>query len=246
MQIFKIQNFISVIVLLFITVIFVSCDDHDTPQVVLETGTVTDIDGNTYATVKIGNQWWMAEDLRATKFRSGSPVEKVDDETKWATATLPAYTIFQNSNIAPGFLYNYYTVNNGTENIAPEGWHVPTDDEWKELERHLGLAESEIESDNWRGIDQGDKLKIEGTDGWLFFDGVWGNNETGFSAFGGGSRFYEGPWGVPGLKGSAFWWTATENDGYGWYRYLDYKKSGIFRYFGNPNYGFSIRCIKDN
>lgn len=232
--------------LLFLLIIVsqTSCEDSDT-EIVLETGTVTDIEGTTYQTVKIGNQWWMAEDLRTTTYRSGLSIPQINDDEQWARTKNPAYTIYENSALAPGLLYNFHVITS-LEEIAPEGWHIPTDEEWQALESYLGLPGSELELTNWRGTDQGDMLKVEGTEGWTFYEGVWANNETGFSAYGGSSRFYEGPFGVPGLKGSSFYWTSSVNNDKGWFRYLDYKKSGIFRFFGHPNYGFSIRCVKDN
>lgn len=220
-----------------------SCDDEE-PEIVLEKGTVMDHEGNEYATVKIGDQWWMAEDLRTTSFQSGENIPFIEADEDWANTAEPAYTIYENNVLAPGALYNFHVITSAEE-IAPEGWHIPTDEEWKALEAHLGMEASELDALNWRGTDEGDRLKVEATEGWTFYEGVWATNETGFSAFGGSSRFYRGPFGVPGLKGSGFWWTATPKDEKGWYRYLDYKKSGIFRYFGHPNYGFSIRCVKD-
>lgn len=240
-----IRTLIYLFVLLGFNVFFSACqDDDEAPEKTFETGTVTDIEGNIYQTVKIGDQWWMAEDLKTSTFRSGALVDRVDNDEQWANTTDPAYTIYNDSPLAPGYLYNYHTVTS-TENIAPEGWRVPTDEDWKELESFVGMPASQLDEINWRGTNEGDMLKVEATEGWLFFDGVWATNDFGFAAFGGSSRFYEGPFGVPGLKGSGFWWTADNNQGYGWYRYLDYKKSGVFRYYGHPNYGFSIRCIKE-
>lgn len=227
-------------------IFFTGCKDSEEEDPVFETGTVTDVEGNVYATIKIGDQWWMAEDLRTTTFRSGVPIDQVSDNREWKDAIGPAYTTYNNNTLLEGLgmLYNYQVVTS-LEEIAPDGWHVPTDEEWKELETYLGMDAADLDKTNWRGTDEGDRLKVEATEGWLFYEGVWANNETGFSAYGGSSRFYEGPFGVPGIKGSAFWWAADANQGYGWYRYLDYKKSGIFRYFGHPNYGFSIRCVKN-
>lgn len=245
-----IHNFRSTLfswsILLCFAFLFAGCSDDLDPVVPLETSSVVDHEGNVYQTVKIGNQWWMAEDLKVTSFRSGLSIDEVVENEAWANTDEPAYTTFQNQDVAlvPGILYNYHVVNSNEE-IAPEGWHIPSDAEWKELEQFLGMSASQQDEVNWRGTDQGDKLKVAATEGWLFYEEVWANNESGFSAFGGSSRFFQGPFGVPGLKGSGFWWTSTDEQGYGWYRYLDYKKSGIFRHFGHPNYGFSIRCVKD-
>lgn len=223
-----------------------ACSDDNMNNPIKETGIVTDIDGNTYQTIKIGNQWWMAEDLRVISFRSGVEILHIQDKEEWKNTDQPAYSKHNNSASAHGLLYNFHAVEHNQE-IAPEGWRVPTDEDWKILEEYIGMPVADLDHTNWRGIDEGDQLKEETTitSGWIFYDGVWGTNTTGFSALGGSCRVFDGNWGIPGHRHSGFWWSSTANDGYGWYRYLDYKKSGIFRYSAHPNYGFSIRCIKD-
>lgn len=241
-----ISQILKAICLIFLCAVFsVGCDDKE--PIIIETGTVTDVEGNVYTTAKIGDQWWMTQDLKVTSFRSGTAIPKIENNQNldWANATSPAYSEY--SDLAPGFLYNYYTINIDSEEIAPEGWHIPTDEEWKTLEVFLGMPASELDETNWRGTDEGDKMKLGGGEGWTLFDGVSASNESGFSAFGGSARFFEGQLGIPGLKQSAFYWSSTENGNQkAYYRYLDYKKSGIFRYFGQYNYGFAIRCVKDN
>lgn len=231
------------VILAFVVAILSACNDGG-EQFVLETGSVTDVEGNTYRTVKIGDQWWMAENLNVTSFNSGKKIEHIEDKDEWKDTDKPAYTVY--NNIAgPGLLYNFQVVN-ATDEIAPEGWRVPTDDDWKKLEEYLGMPVDELDETNWRGTDQGDQLKVESTNtsGWISYEGVWGTNSTGFSAVGGSCRVFNGEWGVPSTSHSGYWWTSTSHNGYGFYRYLDYKKSGIFRYAAHPNYGFSIRCIK--
>lgn len=222
-----------------------SCDESESVKPMHEAGTVTDHEGNVYKTVKIGNQWWMAENLRSTSFRSGSSIPYVESQDTWFQTDEPGYVRYQ--HITSGsLLYNFYVITS-TEEIAPEGWHIPTDEEWKELEEYLGMPVSELDKTNWRGTNEGDALKEETdlTNGWIPYEGVWGTNESGFTAIGGSCRVFNGEWGVPGLRHSGFWWTASEKNEYGWYRYLDYKRSGIFRYSAHPNYGFSVRCVKD-
>ena len=90
------------------------------------------------------------------------------------------------------------------------------------------------------------KLKEKGTVSWTRFEDVWGTNESGFTAKAGGCRMPTGIWGTPGLFATGFWWSSTEKqDGKLWYRHLDYKRSDVFRQYGNSNYGFSVRCIKE-
>jgi len=99
-------------------------------------GTVTDIDGNVYQTIKIGDQWWMAENLKVTHYRNSDPIPHVTDGGTWSYLFTGAYCEYDNNpaNVAIyGRLYNWYAVGD-SRNIAPEGWHVPSDDEWKQLE----------------------------------------------------------------------------------------------------------------
>lgn len=232
---------------LFINLFVLSCGDPSVTIPLKEMGTVSDIEGNTYQTVKIGNQWWMAENLRVTSFQSGEQIQLVENKEEWLNSVLPGYTSFNNTFSGPGLLYNLHVITNEKE-IAPDGWRVPTDEDWKILEEFMGMPVAELDKTNWRGSTEGDQLKEESTNnsGWIFYDeSVWGKNTTGFSATGGSCRVFNGEWGVPVLRHSGFWWTSSVNNGYGWYRYLDYKKSGIFRYSAHPNYGFSIRCIKN-
>ena len=100
-----------------------------------KTGTVTDIDSNTYQTVKIGNQWWMTENLKVTHYRNGNAIPNVTDDSAWSSLTTGAYCIYNHdeSNATTyGRLYNCYAVTD-SRNIAPAGWHVPTDAEWTTL-----------------------------------------------------------------------------------------------------------------
>jgi uncharacterized protein (TIGR02145 family) len=134
--------------------------DTDEQQVTVS-NTVIDIDGNTYQAIKIGDQWWMAENLKVTHYRNGDPIPNVTDSTEWSNLATEAYCVYENDeSIAEtyGYLYNWYVVND-SRNIAPEGWHVPTDEEWKELEMFLGMSQSEANGTGWRGTDEGGKLK---------------------------------------------------------------------------------------
>jgi uncharacterized protein (TIGR02145 family) len=202
-----------------------------------------DIDGNQYRTVKIGNQWWMAENLKVTRFRNGQSIYEAVTTEDWI-AVPSAYCLYGGSAQAPGFLYNWGAVSD-TAGLAPEGWRIPTDDDWKQLERVIGMTAGESDRTGWRGSDEGEKLKMEALTGWAFFDNVWATNESGFSAEAGSCRLFDGTFGNPGLKYNGFWWTISENGtDEAWFRNLDYKKRGVFRYYGLKKYGFSVRCVK--
>jgi uncharacterized protein (TIGR02145 family) len=250
----------AIIVLSLFFIILTDSCKKDKKQT-LETGTVTDIDGNVYKTVKIGNQWWMAENLKVSRYRNGDSITYVPehnyylDSAIWNHLDSGAYCIIDNSSETSqnyrgkmfGFLYNWYTVND-TRNIAPEGWHVPTDAEWIEMEVSIGMNSDDANKANWRGNNEGNKLKIEGPNGWNTpsnIYNVWGTNESGFSALGGGCCMFNGVWGNPGTFSTGFWWTSTTEKDEAFYRYLDYNKPNIFRYYGQKTYGFSISCIKD-
>lgn len=226
-------------------------DEEEAPAIQHETGTVTDVEGNVYKTVKIGNQWWMAENLKVKKYRDSSAVMYVGnlgpgDSAAWSGNVIGAYTILPGSNVVPpGYLYNWFAVTNA-HNIAPAGWHMPTDAEWKELEKTLGMSGGEADLSGWRGSNQGEKLKIESPNDWVLYTGVWSTNESGFTARAGGCRLYDARWADPGLSHTGFWWSASGyNATDAWYRYLDYKNSNVFRSASSKNYGFSIRCVKD-
>ena len=102
--------------------------------------TVTDIDGNAYHTVAIGKQVWLVENLKVTRYRNGDQIPNVSDNKQWCNLTTGAYCNYNNdaNNVTTyGRLYNWYAVHD-IRNIAPKGWHVATDVEWKILTDYLG------------------------------------------------------------------------------------------------------------
>jgi len=243
-------SFLFVLLITFYVIPFSACKDKESPAPVQETGTVSDNEGNVYETIKIGDQWWTTENLRATKYRNGDPIQFITEDTLWKNSTIGSYCTFDNiaNNInVTGGLYNWYAVNNANS-IAPEGWHIPTDAEWKMLEKHLGMSNNDLEKVNWRGSNEAQKLKSTGQQEWVLYNNILPTNESGFSALAGNCRMFNGIWGSPlDLRSMGFWWTATDNPGYdqAWYRYLDSKKTDVFRFYGPKTYGFSVRCVKD-
>ena len=239
------KNAACLIVLLPLLLLIGSCKpDKNTVTVAQETGTVTDVEGNNYKTIKIGNQWWMSENLKTKKFRNGNAIPDVTDDSLWQNYSA-ACCLYQNDPTAPGLLYNWFAVTD-SQNVAPAGWHIPTDDEWKELERYIGMTEGAEEKSGWRGTNEADKLKAAAPIGWTQFEEVWGTDAVGFTALAGSCRGMNGEWGSPGLFATGFWWTASNYSiTEAWYRYLDYKKSTVFRSSCSKNYGYSIRCVKD-
>ena len=140
-----------------------------------------------------------------------------------------------------GLLYNWYAIED-SNNIAPEGWHVPTDEEWKQLEMFLGMSQEDADDTGYRGSDEDEKLKEAGTEHWIAPND--GTNESGFTALPGGSREPDGTYLAKGV--AAVFWTATEgSDTTAFHRTLYLGHSGIRRHRIAKQSGYSVRCIKD-
>jgi uncharacterized protein (TIGR02145 family) len=215
------------------------------PFTTAASNTVTDIDGNVYQTVTIGTQVWMAENLKVTHYRNGDPIPNVTDGGTWSGLTTGAYCNYTNDvgYVATyGRLYNWYAVAD-SRNLAPAGWHVPTDAEWKQLEMYLGMSQAQADAMNWRGTDEGGKLKEAGTTHWNS-PNTGATNESGFSALPGGGRTYDGSFGYMG--GSAYFWSSTETySNFAWRRHLYYSTSQVHRFYYLKRHGFSVRCVRD-
>lgn len=213
---------------------------------------VKDADGNTYNTVKIGNQIWMVENLKTTKYNDGTPIPNVTDNNEWASLTTGAYCNYNNleSNAEVyGRLYNWFAVNTGK--LAPAGWHVPTDNDWTILENYLiangynydgtrvenKIAKTLCAKTNWK------LSSAVGSPG----EAPENNNTSGFTAFPSGNRsYYNGIFFEIGEYSN--WWSTTkyEYDDNGVYgRCLNYIHIDFGRYFYDKENGFSVRLVKD-
>jgi uncharacterized protein (TIGR02145 family) len=197
--------------------------------------TVTDIDGNLYNTVTIGSQVWMVENLKVSKYRDGTSIPNVTDNTQWTNLTTGAYCYYENNssfNNTYGKLYNWYAVNN-SKNIAPTGWHVPSDAEWITLYNYLGgqtVCGGALKSTNlWSSPNTG------------------ATNSSGFTGVGAGIRFdntgtFSGTLGQNGdFWSSSVIISSDKPRGYA----LSYNNT----YLGQTNdykaRGKSVRCVKD-
>jgi len=242
---------LSIAVLLF--AFATACDKTDDPGGDFPSaGTVKDADGNKYNTVKIGNQVWMVENLKTTKYNDGTEILNVTSDTQWANLTTGAYCNYDNleSNAEIyGRLYNWYAVNTGK--LAPAGWHVPTDDDWTILENYLiangynydgtldedKIAKSLCAKTNWELSDEA------GTPG----AAPENNNSSGFTALPGGDRDGDGHFSSIGEFGS--WWSSTEGREFSaYYRRLFYGSEdlGSSYFFGSDKgCGFSVRLVRD-
>ena len=188
--------------------------------------------GQVYNTVLIGNQCWLKENLKTTKYRDGSAIPNVTDKTAWSNLTTGAYcnnNNDENNSITYGRLYNWYAVETG--NLCPSGWHVPFDWEWTTLTDYLG------------GINvAGGKLKETGTTHW-WKPNIGATNESGFTGLPGGHRAVGGYFTIGG--GGCFWSASSSISSSAWIRALDYNKSRGIRGQGQKQNGFSVRCLKD-
>ncbi|MCX6829315.1 MAG: fibrobacter succinogenes major paralogous domain-containing protein [candidate division Zixibacteria bacterium] len=199
----------------------------------------------TYLTVTIGTQVWMAENLRVTHYRNGEAIPNVTWDDEWADLFTGAYCEFNddvNNVTIYGRLYNWYAVDDN-RNIAPTGWHVPTDTEWKQLEMYLDMSQSEADAVGDRGTDEGGKLKESGTAHWLS-PNTGATNESGFTALPGGFRGRSGDYFAMGSY--AVFWSATANwSEVAWFRCLFHSYAQVGRYSDYKQHGFSVRCVKD-
>lgn len=205
--------------------------------------TVKDADGNLYNSVTIGEQIWLSENLRTTKFNDSSGISKITDNTAWNSLSSPAYCWYNNDSTrykAYGALYNGYTINSG--NLCPVGWHVPTDSDFKILEIYLGMTGIQADSTDWRGYNIGSKLKESGTIHWRSPNNN-ANNMSAFTALPGGFRSFNGLFDF--LGNSGFWWTSSYNYLDVWYRKLSYDNEKVYRESRSVLFGLSVRCVKD-
>jgi uncharacterized protein (TIGR02145 family) len=209
----------------------------------------TDSDGNNYPIVLIGEQIWMAENLKTTKYSDGTSIPNVTDNAIWASQTNGVYSDYENTpanSAIYGKLYNGYTIlSTNAKNVCPTGWHVPSDAEWKTMEDYL--------MNNGYNFDGS-------TSGYLFakslastmlwrswFGGAVGSteypekrNSTGFTALPGGNRLPNGEF--MQINDGGYFWSSSGN----WSPCLFYNSSAINLFAFDENLGFSVRCIKDN
>lgn len=206
-------------------------------------GEITDIEGNIYNTIQIGNQLWMADNLRTTKYCNGDEINDTTGFINWElimTGTFCNYNHDENFVSSYGRLYNWFAVNDH-RGLAPVGWHIPSDDDWKELEEYLGMSQEEADMVGPRENNEVG-LKLKSTSGW--YDNGNGTNESGFTAVPSGFCGNYGDFDGDGFD-AIFWSSTLNNEDIPWRRGLGYIAIGVARYSNSKNYGFSVRCIKD-
>ena len=194
-------------------------------------------DGKTIKTIIIGNQEWTTENLDVNTFNNGEEIQETKNADEWATAgknKKSACCYYENdpeNGKKFGKLYNWYAVND-SRGLAPRGWHVPSDKEWKQLIDYLGGNEAAC-------------IKLKSSSDWGKFGN--GTNESGFSCLPGGQCFYAGRFYMEiGTYGN--WWSSTEytidfQDA--WMVIIKSNNSEVNFSYGDKNYGCSVRFVKD-
>ena len=198
------------------------------------TGILVDIDGNVYDIIKIGTQWWMAENLRVEHFNDGEEIPEITGSGEWNSTSSPGYCWFNNdkpSYIEPyGALYNWFVVD--TEKICPTGWHVPSSNETDILIDQCGGPEN-----------AGAILKEEGLEHWLS-PNEGATNATGFTAVAAGFRNYVGTFDNFG-ETMTLWTSTSPGSGWGNTIVLTWIGTQAGSTMGNQHDGYSVRCVKD-
>lgn len=206
--------------------------------------TLTDVrDSQTYTTVQIGTQCWMAENLNI-----GNRIPADNEQTN--NATLEKYCLYENIAYCDTFggLYQWdemmqYSTTPGTQGICPYGWHLPTDTEWMILEEEVESTSGvNWNTTSWRGTDVGGNLKETGFTHW-WTPNTGATNSSGFTCLGAGTRnvyttYYYG-------YQSGLYYTSTEISTGAWMREISYSHSEVFRTGTPKNSGFSVRCMRD-
>jgi len=216
------------------------------PSFLCGTSTVTDVDGNNYNTVQIGNQCWTQSNLKVSKYRNGDNIPTGLSNSSWGGTTSGAYAIYNNDPVNDGLygkLYNHFAVTD-TRGLCPTGWHVPTDGEFTKLVKYLDPMADSL--NNWsqpQSFTAGGALKsIQ----YWNSPNIGGTNSSGFSAVPGGHRAHTGTYYASLNERNHIWSSTISSNGIPWLRALWYNNNGIYRANVDfANGGFSVRCLRD-
>ena len=182
-------------------------------------------------TVTIGNQVWTSKNLDVSTYRNGDVIPQVQDKNAWANLTTGAWCYYDNdpsNGTKYGKLYNWYAVND-PRGLAPNGYHIPTDEDWTKLTDYLG------------GVSEAG-TKMKSTSGWSYYGN--GTNSSGFLSLPGGTRANNGIFYSVG--GNGYWWSSKENETYSaWARRLWCNGDFVSRDEGSKLSGHSVRCLRD-
>lgn len=208
------------------------CQKTEDPIIIQHSDLVTDIEGNIYKTLNIGNQRWMVENLNVSHFRNGDPIPEAKTEEEWELSGkehTPAWCYYDNeltSASGYGKLYNGYAIND-PRGLSPEGWRVASTKERPGLIEYLG------------GVDKAG-IKLKSNTAWDLNGN--GDNSSGFSGLPGGGRLSGGDFTDMGHSGT--WWTGSEITSITTYGYnLNNTHNGIFRGIFDKANGLSVRAV---
>ncbi|MBX9782604.1 MAG: hypothetical protein K2X48_04835 [Chitinophagaceae bacterium] len=215
-------------------------DEISFTTIVVNPGSITDIDGNTYQIIDKGYRFWISKNLNVSKYKNGDLIPQITDPVQWRNATNGAWCYYNNDpalGSVYGKLYNWYAVND-PRGLAPEGWRIPAEQEWMNLVTDLAgpsNAGGFMKTLNlWQSPNTG------------------ASNSSGFSALPGGQRYF-GDQSFLGIGTDAYWWSAqTCGSGKIFYRKITHNSSSIGGINNgacisvtNEFSGFSVRCVKD-
>jgi len=225
---------LTIFLLMALLLLFVRCEKNPIDSRKIETDWMTDIDGNRYQTVKIGDQWWLADNLKVTRYANGAPIPYCSDPTEWSQLSTGAYCEYDNDSSYVnlyGRLYNWYALVD-SQSVAPAGWHIPDSEEWQKLIDYLGGA----------SVAAG-KLKATGTDHWAS-PNTGATNQTGFTALPGGGRLYDGAY--INITFDAIFWSSTEiSDLNASCRSMVCSGTNSYTISRSKRSGFAVRLVKD-
>jgi len=240
----------------FILYLLTSCkDDEDTTPTVVDKNYGTpcegvptvDYGGQVYNTVKIGDQCWLRENLNiGTMLNSSDTLRNNDTIEKYCYQNEITNCDKFGGMYTWNELMNY--VDTIPQGICPEGWHVPSDSDWKILEGTLdslyAVNDTVWDTTGWRGYNVGGIMKKMGSDDW-YYPNVGAKNTFGFSAVPGGIRYFEEKTFDKVLAANYLWTSTKKEDSDAWFRLLSYGHADIKRSFTNTENAFSVRCIKN-
>jgi uncharacterized protein (TIGR02145 family) len=241
--------FYKLIVIWFVFFLLYSCEKDMVkikPKRIIEYGTVVDIDSNSYKTVKIGDQWWMAENLKVTKYQNGDPIPNILSELDWPHDFYGAYCNYDNNptnGMKYGRLYNWYAVRESRK-LAPLGWHIPTKEEWTILTDYLDsiASHSRINGEEYCGVSEALGWSANDVEGSTDKNNACYNN-TGFTAIKYGFRYNLGSF--SDYDSYSSWWSSTYlGDNFAWSQKI-YPGGHIDDPFQIMGVGYSVRCVKD-
>ncbi|MGB4849267.1 MAG: fibrobacter succinogenes major paralogous domain-containing protein [Saprospiraceae bacterium] len=174
------------------------------------------------------------KNLNVDRYRNGDPIPKVSNNSVWDTLTTGAYCYFNNDSATYaatyGKLYNWFALND-PRGLAPEGWHIPSDDEWTAIATCLG-----------GGAIAGGPMKEAGYAHWSP-PNAGATNSSGFTGLPGNNRSGSGGFITPFLQG--YWWSSTPTGSAAYYRDLNYFNDDLHSGTLNKQSGLSVRCFRD-